>query len=307
MSATLTERYVSAATRHVPTKERADAREKLETSIAGSVATRISRGEDPAAAERAALIDLGDPAVLAAGYARTTLHLIGPRYYLTWRRLLSTLLSFVPILAAGGVALGQTIEGAAVGEILGSSISVGFSVVLHLCFWVTLVFFILERAGVEIDAGWNPEELPAVGAEGSRSELIGSLVVLGLAGGAVLWDRLRGFAQVDGEPVPILNTGLWPWLLALLGLHAVFSLALYRRGRWDTRLAVINTVLALVFVSLILTLLARDALVSAEFLESGVLEAETLRILGILLGFAVVGLWGWSILEGWLKSRRDPG
>ncbi|MGJ9405574.1 hypothetical protein ACHABQ_04505 [Nesterenkonia aurantiaca] len=245
--------------------------------------------------------------MLAAGYAHTTLHLIGPRYYLTWRRLLSTLLSFVPILAAGGVALGQTIEGAAVGEILGSSISVGFSVVLHLCFWVTLVFFILERAGVEIDAGWNPEELPAVGAEGSRFELIGSLVVLGLAGGAVLWDRLRGFAQVDGEAVPILNTGLWPWLLALLGLLAIFSLALHRRGRWDTRLAVINTVLALVFVSLILTLLARDALVSAEFLESEVLEAETLRILGILLGFAVVGLWGWSILEGWLKSRRDAG
>lgn len=40
MSATLTERYVSAATRHVPAKERADAREKLETSIAGSVVTR---------------------------------------------------------------------------------------------------------------------------------------------------------------------------------------------------------------------------------------------------------------------------
>ncbi|MCH8559577.1 hypothetical protein [Nesterenkonia sp. DZ6] len=58
-------------------------------------------------------------------------------------------------------------------------------------------------------------------------------------------------------------------------------------------------------MSLILNLLVRGALVSPEFLDSGVFEAETLRILGILLGFGVVALWGWSILDGWLKRRRD--
>ncbi|MCH8564718.1 hypothetical protein LTH96_03030 [Nesterenkonia sp. LB17] len=305
MDTTLTERYVTAATRHLAPKVREESRTDLEQSIAEAIARRVSMGEEPAAAERATLIDLGDPAVLAAGYSHQPLHLIGPPYYLTWWRLLRKLLAIVPICAAGGVALGQTLDGADIGEILSASITVGLSLIVHLCFWVTLVFFIIERSGVEIDAGWDPEELPVPGADSAKSELIATLVFLGLAAGAVLWDRFGGSMRVDGETMPILNTTLWPWLLVLIGLHAVFAVVLQRRGRWDAGLAVANTVLAVVFVSLILNLLVRGALVSPEFLDSGVFEAETLRILGILLGFGVVALWGWSILDGWLKRRRD--
>lgn len=305
MDTTLTERYTIAATRHLPPKVRKESRAKLEASIGEAVALRVDSGEEPTTAERAVLTDLGDPAGLAAGYAHRPLHLIGPRYYLTWWRLLRTLLTFVPICAAGGVALGQTLDGAEIGAILSASITVGLSLVVHLSFWVTLVFFILERSGVAIDAGWDPEELPVPGADSARSELIATLVFLGLAAGAVLWDRFRGLALIDDEALPILNTALWPWLLGLIALHAVFAVVLQRRGRWDARLAVANTVLALVVVSLILNLLVRGTLVSPQFLESGVFEAETLRTLGILLGFGVAGLWGWSILDGWLKRRRD--
>lgn len=123
----------------------------------------------------------------------------------------------------------------------------------------------------------------------------------------MLWDRFSGVVRIDGETLPLLNAALWPWLLALIGLHAVFAVVLQRRGKWDARLAVANTVLAVVFVSLILNLLVRGALVSQEFLDSGVFDPETLRVLGILLGFGVVALWGWSILDGWRKRRRDAG
>lgn len=163
MDTTLTERYVTAATRHLPPQASDESRRKLEASIADAVAARVSGGEEPTAAERAALIDLGDPAVLAAGYSHTPLHLIGPRYYLTWWRLLRVLLAVVPICAAGGVALGRTLDGAEIGAILSASITVGLSLIVQLSFWVTLVFFIIERSGLEVDAGWTPEELPVPG------------------------------------------------------------------------------------------------------------------------------------------------
>ena len=63
------------------------------------------------AAERAVLTDLGDPDKLAAGYTDRPLHLIGPRYYLDWWRLLKLLLWIVLPCAAFGVALGQTLAG----------------------------------------------------------------------------------------------------------------------------------------------------------------------------------------------------
>ena len=99
MSATLTERYISATIRSLPAESQEDVRAELAASIADAVEARTEQGEDPGAAEREVLTGLGDPAVLAAGYADRPLHLLGPRHYLTWRRLLIVLLWIVPACA----------------------------------------------------------------------------------------------------------------------------------------------------------------------------------------------------------------
>ena len=84
---TLTDRYVWAVLRAVPSRQR----DELEPEIRALVADAADAHADnaaPDAAERAALVELGDPDALAARYTDATRFLIGPRLYPEWERLL---------------------------------------------------------------------------------------------------------------------------------------------------------------------------------------------------------------------------
>lgn len=311
MSATLTDRYIAATVKSLPTSAQEDVRTELEASILDDVDARIEAGESPEQAERTVLTELGDPAVLAASYSNRPLHLIGPRFYLTWRRLLKLLLMIVPSCAFGGVALAQVLANASPGEVIGQALGVALASVVHVSFWVTLVFVVLERTGADTGLTWDVDQLPDWQDNGTgRSDLIASLIFLGLGIAAVLWDQLRGFIHVAGEQVPILAPQLWPWwmigLLGLLVFEAVFAVVLYRRG-WSTGLAVVNTAVAVAFLSWAMTLLVRGDLFSAELAElaltNGVTQ-ETLRTVAVVIGFSVVGITVWDIIDGWLKTRR---
>ncbi|MCK2035831.1 permease prefix domain 1-containing protein [Microbacterium sp. SSW1-49] len=323
-SATLTERYISATIRSLKPDAQADVRAELEASIADAVEARLEQGETRADAERAVLTELGDPGILAAGFADRPLHLIGPRYYLTWWRLLKVLLLAVPVSVLGAVALGQTISGAAVGEIISSAILAAGGVVIQLCFWTTLVFVVLERAGTDTGETWNVDKLPEpMENSGGRSELIAALVFLGIAVGALLWDRFRGFVIVYGEALPILDPRLWPWgisaLFVLIVLEAVFAIVVFMKGRWSRGLAVANTVLALAFLAWALALLLRGELINPDFLShvaavggeefatgdaKAAGEGGTFRILAVLLAFGIAIGVGWDIVDGWIKAVR---
>ena len=322
---TLTERYISATVRSLRPEAQDDVRAELEAAIADAVEARIELGEDPATAERAALTALGDPGILAAGYAERPLHLIGPRYYLAWWRLLKVLLLIVPVCVLGGVALGQTIANAPIGEVIASAVVATGGSILHICFWTTLVFVILERSGTDTGVRWDVDQLPDTADDGAgRNELIASLVFLGLAVGALLWDRLRGFVVIEGDALPILNPQLWPWgigvLFLLIVAEAVFAIVVYRRRGWNTALAVVNTVLAVAFLAWTLVLLVRGELVNPDFLAHIVAaggegfaagdaeaadEGGVFRILAVLLGFGIAIGAGWDIVDGWRKARRN--
>lgn len=84
MDATLTDRYISAATRTVPEKQRPELAADLRERIADQLDARRESGVSDAAAERSVLTELGDPEALAAAYIDRPLQLIGPRSYLTW-------------------------------------------------------------------------------------------------------------------------------------------------------------------------------------------------------------------------------
>lgn len=312
----LTERYVSATVRSLKPAAQEDVRSELQASIADAIEARLEHGEPREAAERAVLTELGDPDILAAGYADRPLHLIGPRYYLTWLRLLKTLLIIVPLCAVGGVALAQTLAGASVGQTIGEVAAVGASTVVHLCFWVTLVFVMLERTGADTGTDWDVGQLPEPSADGAgKGELIASLVFLALATGAIFWDHFRGLFWGDGHALPILNPDLWPWwigsLLVLMGFEAALAIALYARKRWTADLAVMNTILAVLIMSLLVTLLGNGHLINPEVIayagaQHGV-ESSTFDVLGIVTGFAIVGISVWDIVDGWRKTARARG
>lgn len=327
MTATLTERYISATIRSLEPGMRNDIRAELEASIADAIEARVAQGEAAQEAERRVLAELGDPGILAAGYADRPLRLIGPKYYLAWWRLLKLLLWIVPLCVAGAMALGLLVSGQDVGESIVQSLSVGLQVIVHVGFWTTLVFVVLERTGADTGVKWDVDHLPEIPEDGAgRSELIASLVFLGIAAGAVVWDLVRGFFPTGGEPIPILSPGLWPWwigvLFALIIIEAVFAVALFRLRRWTTAMAVLNTVLALAFAAWALILLLRGELVNPEFLSfvavaggdgfaAGNAQAAgnggIFRILAVLLGCGIAAGIGWDIVDGWRKAVRERG
>lgn len=316
METNLTERYLDATVRSLPAAAQQDVRRELSASINEAIDTRTEAGEDPRSAERSVLDELGDPSVLAAHFADRPLHLIGPQYFLTWWRLLKMLLTIIPVCVLGAVALGQVLANASIAEVIAHSVGISLTVALHLCFWVTLVFAVMERTGARTGTTWSVDQLPEPRETGAAvSDLVASLVFVVLGVGALIWDGTRGLAYVGGESMPFLNPQLWPTAVAvlfvLIALEGVLAVLVHLRGRWTMALAALNVALAVVFVTWTLTLMVRGTLVNPELVaflsEVGGIGQETWRILGILLGFLVVGVSLWDAVDGFLKARRAAG
>jgi hypothetical protein len=299
----------------VPEKQRSDLAEELRGSIADQIDARVEMGEGPDAAERAVLTELGDPDKLAAGYTGRVLHLIGPKYYLDWWRLLKLLLWIVPVCVAFFSALGQMISGAAIGSVIWPALVGAGMAVIQVSFWVTVVFALLERTGNEtMDAGpWTPDRLPEPKLTGAKfSDLVTSLAWLAILAGALVWDRMLGLAYVDGHWTPVLDPALWPWWMtgffAIIAVEAVVSVAVYRRGRWTPGLATVHGVLDLIGMAAALWLLFEGRLVNPAVVSavSDAAGADVSRILAILIAFGIVAIAVWDALNAFLKARRSP-
>lgn len=310
----LSARYVDAATRSVPEHQRADLAAELQASIDDQVEARVEAGEDRETAERAVLAALGDPDVLAARYTDRPLHLLGPRYFLPWWRLLKLLLWIVVPVATVGVALGQVLDGASFGEVIGSVVTTALAVVVHLVFWTTLVFVVIERTSALDDAlpTWSPDDLPERQDEGNGlSELVAGLLSLAVLAGALVWDQSRGWPVPGGDGnASFLDPALWPWwiggLLALLAADALIAVAVYARRRWTMPLAVVNAALDVVTAVGTVWLLAEERLVNPEFfaaLPEGSSDDVT-TIVSVLIGFAIVVSAGFDTVGAFRKARR---
>ncbi len=315
----LTDRYVHAAMRTVPEDQRDDLSAELRASIADQVDARIAMGEPEDAAERDVLTALGDPDKLAAEYTDRPLWLIGPAYYLTWWRLLKLLLWIVVPCATVGVALGTTLAGQATGEIIGTTIGVFFSTIVHLAFWTTLVFAVVERISKGDPRGavpaWTLDDLPEPRESGAKlSDLIASLVFLALGVGAVLWDHFVGvvYTARGGGWMSFLAPDLWPWwitaLFTVMALEAVLAITVYAVGRWTAPLAVVNGILNLVIAVPAMWLLAEGRLLNPAFWPTLIPEADSAatvtNVITILIGFGIVGIAVWDTIDAALKARR---
>jgi hypothetical protein len=315
-ASTLTDRYIDAAMRTVPDKQRADLAAELRASIADQIDARVDAGEPLDTAERGVLTELGDPDKLAAGYTDRPLWLIGPRYYLTWWRLTKLLWAIVPAAAAFGLVLAQTLAGASFGEIVGSVSSVVLNLVVHLAFWTTLVFFIVERtsrgATDGLTAAWTLDDLPEPRDRGAAvSDLVFSLVFLALAAAALLWDHFVGFAySAETGWVSFLAPELWPWwigaLLVILALEALLAVSVYAKGRWDAGSATVNLFLNLTVAGGALWLLSQERLVNPEFFAAipAAAAGDVLGVVSTVFAFVIIGIAGWDSVDGFLKARR---
>jgi len=187
---TLTDRYVDAAVRRLSADKRPDIDRELRASIADAVDDRVEAGTDPAEAEVAVLTDLGDPARLAAGYADQPLHLIGPELFLDYVRFLRVILVTVVPIVAVVVALLQAVDGASVGSVIGATVGTTITTAVHICFWITLLFAVLERTRAvrgPLAGKWTPAMLSEPSPRRPRyGELIAESVATVLFGALIL-------------------------------------------------------------------------------------------------------------------------
>lgn len=314
---TLVDRYIDAAMHTVPERQRADLAAELRASIADQIDARVAAGEQPDTAERGVLTELGDPDALAAGYTDRPLWLIGPRYYLTWWRLLKLLWAIVPAAAAFGLALALALAGASFGAIVGTVASVVFNIVVNLAFWTTLVFFIVERtsrgAARAPETAWTLDQLPEPRDRGAAvSDLVFSLVFLALAAAALLWDHFVGFAySAETGWVSFLDPDLWPWwigaLLVLIALEAILAISVYAKGRWDIGSATVNLFLNLTVAGGVLWLMSQGQLVNPQFLDVVVIAdsaGDVGSIVSTAFAFVLVGIAVWDSVDAFLKAYR---
>lgn len=318
MDATLTDRYVEATARGVDDAQRAEVERELRATIEDMIDGRLAAGAAPRdEAERAVLIELGDPMRLAASYSGRPLHLIGPAVYPDWLRLLKLLLALiVPIaMAASLVARAFTggLEGDAFGATIASTVLTGLTVAVHLVFWVTLSFALVERCGAARPTGlveWDPDQLPDTSRKVSLVETIASIAFLALFVTALVWQHVASPVVSDGDAIPVLDPALWsswlPWFIAVIVLEMASAVWLYRARAWTWPHAAANVVLNLAFAVPAIALLQSGRLFNDEFIaamvEGGWADAESHLVAATTVGIAVVSTW--DAVDGLLTARR---
>lgn len=311
----LTDRYVWAAARTIPETQRAEFDRELRERIGDQIDALVDHGRPHADAERSVLHDLGDPAALAAGYVDRPLYLIGPKYFLTWWRLMKLMYTLVLPLAAGGVVLAQFLAGAEIGELIGGSVATVLAIAVHLGFWITLSFAVIERMpNTTLPTMWEVEmlpQLPDLHRTNRLGELITSLVFLSLLVVAIFWQQF-GAVFRDGvrEPIPVLDPALWsfwiPYFLVLIVLEMLFAVVIYVRG-WTWTWASVNVLLNVAFTVPALWLFLSGQLFDPAFLEAiqwpwG--NAETERVLTVVFAATFIGIPAWDIVDGFLRAAR---
>lgn len=321
----LTERYLAAAMRGIPEAQRTDVERELRSSIADALEDRVSAGEDRVAAEKAVLEGLGDPVRLAAGIAGRPLHLIGPDLFIQYRQLLVMLLTIVmPIVgivqAAIALSGGDSYAGALIAGVGGA-----WTVGIHIFFWVTITFALIERVDAMRDAReeitgvagrWTVDRLPALPSGGiSASDAVGEVLSAALGiGGLLFLNGAAWFTDAAGDPIPLLNPDLWslfvPTLVALLAAIGGLQIVVFLVGRWTMPLAAANAVLQVTFSLPVIVLALTGSLLNPDFADAlgwpPLADARGPVMLAVAAGAFLVTAW--DIYDGFKRARNaDAG
>jgi hypothetical protein len=310
----LSERYVQAALRAVPAAQRPELEREIRALVADAIEAKAAQTEPSEAAERAALTDLGDPALLAARYTGRTAYLIGPSLYPEWRRILAVLLPIIVPIVGAVVLTANLIDGSTAGESIVAGGSAAFNVAVQTLFWFTLVFAIAERTsgpGALAPRPWSPDALPALEDRGRIGipELVAAVAANVVLLVALLWVQLRPPIVIEGEAVPLLDPALWsfwlPWFIVLTLLEILLTIGVYIRGQWTYGYAVGNALLGAAFAIPGIYLLANGLLLNPVIVDA-ITEAggDWLQVTTVVVGVSIAAIVAWDAIDGFRKARR---
>jgi hypothetical protein len=127
---------------------------------------------------------------------------------------LTTLVAVVTPIVASVAAVSNAIQGDPIGTIVGSTIGTVITTGVHVAFWTTLVFAVLERIPVEHrppTRQWTVAALPEPPSRRARyAELVTMSLMLVLFSTAILLSPvISPESDAAGNPIGILNPWLW--------------------------------------------------------------------------------------------------
>lgn len=317
----LKERYIWTVVRHLPEDTKPDVARELRGTLDEVIEGRIATGESPADAEYGALADLGDPDVLAREYAGRPHHLIGPDMYPDYVRLLKVLFLVVaPLAPLANFVVTMATSDESVLEALGGAALLFMQVVIHLGFWTTLVFALIERYRPEAEQGhpvssWTPTMLREVDVPWHRASFTEMAfdVAFGVAFTAlVVWQ----FTGVGDPALQVLDPDLTlGWQAAAVGvlvLDVVVTVLAWRVGRWTPGVAAVNVAVNLAAAGVWLWLLLTDRLLTdlpSVLAERFGTEAADWSAAVPVVAAGIIIVFGWdaiaSLVRAWRTSRAE--
>ncbi len=329
----LIERYILAVTERLPEATRKDVGEELRSNIEDMLPENATE-EDI----RMVLEKLGNPKKLAQEYNPSKRYLIGPEMYDSYFAVLKVVAGIVVTVILAVTLLDWVVRGPQAveevqtwarlfGDMLSAVISGGF----QAAFWVTLVFVIMERSGINDNQlpfakkEWSIEDLPtgpiSEKSKISRTESVFSLfftiliVVLLYLKPKLIAVYITANGKTDS--IPLFNIDrLKLYILAIL-IIALFQLCVtawkFIQGRWTIPLAIANSVQNLASCIFVIVFLNDRKVFNSEFFAkvSGWVKISEVQFTeywfwGTLIFTVVIftGISIWESISAFYKCRR---
>ncbi|WP_212958008.1 HAAS signaling domain-containing protein [Bacillus sanguinis] len=262
--------YVEEVAKRLPENNREDIILELRSTIEDMLPDDYNEDD-----EKRVLEKLGSPVSLANGYLDRPMHLIGPRYFDVYTTLLKMIIPIAAVIALIAMVaenfVGYDGEQAVLNVILnviGKGIGEIIEVGLHVFFWLTLVFAILERT--DKDKGtqplttslkkWTPDDLKNTSYV-PKKKSISKFEVFGGLMWTAIWATLYFYANHLVGVYNATESGLkfvaptfnqdvllqyWPIVMIMIVLEIAISLYKLVQGQWTKRLAIGNAILQIV-------------------------------------------------------------
>lgn len=309
---TLTDRYIWEALRQIPKERKRKAANDIERAVQVRVKETVDSGTNPEQAEYQALVELGEPRLWARAYQDHPLQLIGPNYYLEWRHAIFSLLLTVVLAISLTAAYLNFYLGFSLSENIIGTLLLAGTMTVHVCFWVTLLFHVIERYGRRFSHKWDPDNLPEAPSNSlpSMYDIVLALTLMVLIPLLALWQQIRSPVAGGGKQVPILNPEMWnlwiPLIFCWLVLNVFYVIWMYRHGRWTFRGAFLNTLFNLAIAVPIIWLSLSGQFLNIEFFKNIGVE-DQFRAGGFgsfMLAAGIAAMFIWDMADSFIRADK---
>lgn len=282
----LVKRYIYAVTHKLPQQQRADIEKELQSLIEDMVEQRIDGSSDYDSAIEEVLLELGNPNALAAKYRGNPRYLISPASYDNYFTVLKIVIISIIISLTAVFVIDFFLDPS---QVLNSFIDyMGslFNVALQGFAWVTIIFGIIEYAGVKTPKisqdpkkDWKPsmlQPIPHSKAQIKLSEpitgIIFTIIFLVLF---TVSDHLLGIIRFnEGQPttiIPFFNQavfrGYFPLIWILIALAILRDCLKIIVRKWTMNLVYSHIIINIISFVVSLIIFMNSDLWNSQFLN----------------------------------------